>query len=75
MTLSEEQLQEIGKKAEYITLKEKLLAKRKALLTDLEHAQDVVEEGLIEEERDRLAKKIKTLVANLKQIEEWEQLA
>ncbi len=74
MPLTEEQRQEIAKKEEYIALKEKLLTKRKSLQLDLEHAQDTVEEGLIEEERERLAQQIKTLAANIRQIEEWEAL-
>jgi phenylalanyl-tRNA synthetase beta subunit len=75
MSLTEEQRLEIEKKADYLAQKEQLLAKRKSLLHDLEHAQDSVEEGLILEERERLAEKIKTLAANLRQIEAWEQLA
>jgi len=73
--LTQEQRDEIAKKAEYEAQKERLVKQRKALLVELEHAQDSVEEGLIEEERERLAKDIKTLVANLKQIEAWENLA
>jgi ABC-type methionine transport system ATPase subunit len=73
--LTQEQMNEIAKKAEYEAQKERLVKKRKALLADLEYAQDSLEEGLIEEERARLAKDIKTLVANLKQIESWENLA
>ena len=73
--LTQEQMNEIAKKAEYEAQKERLVKKRKALLADLEYAQDSLEEGLIEEERARLAKDIKTLVANLKQIEAWENLA
>ncbi len=75
MSLTEEQLQEIAKKADYLAQKERLLSKRKALLTDLEHAQDNVEEGFICEERERLAAQIKTLAENIRQIEAWEQLA
>jgi len=75
MSLTEEQLQEIAKKADYLAQKERLLSKRKALLDDLEHAQDNVEEGLIREERERLAGQIKTLAENIRQIEAWEQLA
>ena len=72
MSLTEEQLQEIAKKEEYLQQKEQLLQKRKALLHDLAYAQDKVEEGLIEEERERLAAKIKTLAENIREIETWE---
>ena len=75
MSLTPEQMAEIAKKAEYEAMKKNLVAKRQSLLIELEYAQDSVEEELIQEERNKLAKKIKTLVANLKQIEEWEQLA
>ena len=72
MSLTEEQRAEIEKKADYISQKERLVVKRKALLVDLEHAQDSVEEGLILEKREKLATQIKTLAANIRQIEAWE---
>jgi len=70
--LTEEQLQEIAKKEKYLQHKEQLLEKRKALRNDLSYAQDRVEEGLIEEERERLAAKIRSLAAKIREIETWE---
>ncbi len=72
MTLTEQQRQEIDKKAEYAAQKEKLLTKRKALLHALEYADNDVEEGLIKEEREQLATQIKALAQKLRQIEAWE---
>jgi len=72
MPFTQEQQQEIAKKTDYTAQKERLLKKRKALLDALAYAENNVEEGLIKEERDRLAVTIKELAAKLRQIELWE---
>ena len=72
MPFTQEQQQEIAKKTDYTAQKERLLKKRKALLDALAYAENDVEEGLIKEERDRLAVTIKELAAKLRQIELWE---
>jgi len=75
MAFTQEQQQEIAQKADYTARKERLLKKRKALLDALAYAENDVEEGLIKEERDRLAVTIKELAAKLRQIELWESEA
>jgi len=75
MLPTEEQLAEIAKKEEYLSEKTKLVAQRKALLEELEFAENDMEEGLIQEKRDALATHIKALASRLRQIEEWETLA
>ncbi len=75
MPFTQEQQQEIAKKTDYTAQKERLLKKRKALLDALAYAENDVEEGLIKEERDRLAVTIKELAAKLRQIELWESEA
>ncbi|QOR60974.1 hypothetical protein ACM66Z_05805 [Sulfurovum sp. ST-21] len=75
MNLTEEQLAKIAKKDEYEALKKRLVQKRKEMLEDIEFAENDFDEYLIEQEREKLAKEIKTLAANLREIEEWEALA
>ena len=75
MLLTEEQLAEIAKKEDYISEKNKLITQRKALLEELSFAENDMEEGLIVEQRDVLAVKIKTLASRLREIEAWESLA
>jgi len=74
MNLTEEQLAKIAKKDEYEALKKKLVQKRKKMLEDIEFAENDFDEYLIEQEREKLAKEIKTLAANLREIKEWETL-
>jgi len=75
MVLTEEQLAEIAKKEDYISEKTMLVEQRKALLEELEFAENDMEEGLIVEQRDVLAVQIKALATKVRQIEEWETLA
>jgi len=74
MSLTEEQLAKIAKKDEYEALKKRLVQKRKKMLEDIEFAENDFDEYLIEQERKKLAKEIKTLAANLREIKEWEAL-
>jgi len=74
MSLTEEQLAKIAKKDEYEALKKRLVQKRKKMLEDIEFAENDFDEYLIEQEREKLAKEIKTLAANLREIKEWEAL-
>ena len=74
MSLTEEQLAKIAKKDEYEALKKRLVQKRKKMLEDIEFAENDFDEYLIEQEHKKLAKEIKTLAANLREIKEWEAL-
>jgi len=74
MSLTEEQLAKIAKKDEYEALKKRLVQKRKKMLEDIEFAENDFDEYLIEQEREKLAKEIKTLAANLREIKEWKAL-
>jgi len=55
--------------------KEKLLTHYKSLEPELEYAMDDVEKGHIESQRERLAKKIKVLAAQIREYESTEDLA
>ncbi|SFV90400.1 hypothetical protein MNB_SV-4-754 [hydrothermal vent metagenome] len=72
MELTQEQMEEIAKKETYIAKKEELLKQRKALLHDLEYAENDMEEGLIQEKREHLAKEIKILASKIRKIESFE---
>ncbi len=75
MSLTPQQQEAIANKEAYIKEKAKLVAKRKSLAQALIEAESDMEEGLIKEEREALAIKIKQLAATLREIESWEQLA
>jgi len=72
MELTEEQQAMIAKKALFIAEKEALVKERKALLNELEYAESDMEEGLIQEKRDALAIKIKSLANTIRDIQSWE---
>jgi len=74
-TLTDEEQFARDNKKKYSEEKELLLKKYKALAEKLEYALDDVEEGAIKSKRDKLAKKIKTLSATLRDIESYEALA
>jgi len=75
MVLTEEQQAQIAQKETLLAEKEQLVIKRKALAEELAYAESDMEEGLIQEERDALATRIKALASKLREIEEWETLA
>ena len=74
-TLTDEEKLEIENKSKYITEKETLLNKYKALAVDLEYAADDIEEDAVKRQREKLARKIKDLSNLLRDIESMEHLA
>ena len=62
-------------KEKYLHEKEKHLKQYKALAEELEYAVDDVEYGFIQNRRERLAAKIKSLSDLLREIESMEDLA
>ncbi len=71
-TLTDEEKIEIEKKAEYVELKAELLKEYKSYEQNLEYADDEFEEGLIMQEREKLATRIKGLGTKIREIETLE---
>jgi len=71
-TLTDEEKIEIEKKAEYVELKVELLKEYKSYEQNLEYADDEFEEGLIMQEREKLATRIKGLGTKIREIETLE---
>ena len=74
-TYTDEEKIELENKEEYIATKAKLLKEYKSYKEDLEFADDDFEEGLIQNKRDKLSVKIKSLSAKLREIESLEKMA
>ncbi len=74
-TYTDEEKTELENKEEYIATKVKLLKEYKSYEEDLEFADDDFEEGLIQNKRDKLSVKIKSLSEKLRQIESLEKMA
>jgi len=74
-TYTDEEKIELENKEEYIATKVKLLKEYKSHEEDLEFADDDFEEGLIQNKRDKLSVKIKSLSAKLREIESLEKMA
>lgn len=74
-TYTDEEKIELENKEEYIATKVKLLKEYKSYEEDLEFADDDFEEGLIQNKRDKLSVKIKSLSEKLRQIESLEKMA
>lgn len=75
LTETDEQEIQVEKKSDYIELKAKLLKEYKSYEQNLEYADDEFEEYLIMQKREKLATRIKSLGAKIRELEDLESQA